>query len=241
MCSPDTFAINWTKTWVHISWSSWCRQLHSWSLTFDQLTHSFFDQTLEQFLLPTKNRDPPHSQADDDTLNVLLCVSRRAAPAAQVYRPELLPQADQTENVIEIRELSYSQSTPLPNAADGPEAICLHTRIMKSIQRHQLFLFLTNHKINKFWLKIKTLKTQKKNENLLLTSSPKSTLGPALSSTYPRGSVFEPVTSFPNPGFWFCTERNPLYSLVLKTWNMKTSFWWPHLSAQWFGSKLVTS
>ena len=75
-------------------------------MTFDQLEPGLFDQTLEQIWLPPNNRDPPQSQADQNTLNVFLCVSRRAAPAAQIVQPEPPPQADQTENVIETPEQS---------------------------------------------------------------------------------------------------------------------------------------
>ena len=39
-----------------------------------------------------------------------------------------------------------------------------------------------------------------------MTSSRKSTLGPALSSTNPFASNFERVTSFADPGFWFSAE-----------------------------------
>ena len=43
---------------------------------------------------------------------------------------------------------------------------------------------------------------------MFLTSSPKSTLGPALSSTNPFASNFERVTSFHYPGFWLSTDKN---------------------------------
>ena len=61
-----------------------------------------------------------------------------------------------------------------------------------------------------------------KNENPFLTSSSKSTLGPALSIINPFASDFEPVKKFPDPGFWFSAGNN--FTIGPRAENLKYEY-----------------